>query len=1410
MVKINDILEFKKENFFDGAVQADWFYDDRMRVKSSDSYIFHGPKYYGVNQSDVTKTKHKLIDTASFVKVIYDKLYDNFQSSRFMLTIAGYGAGKSHLSVTLASLLSGDNNELRNSIIEKLYNVDEGIGREIKEKEDKNLIIVLNGMNDFNLNNEILKSAKKSLKMNALDDSIFEDMTIAYQTAANFLNTTFAAFQDSYMNFASKSARFKRLKASELVKLLSAKVFEDAEAYEIINEVYKEKTGSFIKWEEGISASSILTKLHDKYVIKEKKFKGIIILFDEFGRYLEYAAAHPNLASESAIQQIFEAVQNCKPSLLFVGFIQSDLSAYLSRVSNQNIARYVSRYENSDKYYLSSNLETVLANLVKKKSKNAEDIVNNIFNNTLKSFAHRLFENMNRWIPENSAKSVWSSEQLFNQTIVRGCYPIHPATISFLSLLSSWMQQRSTLSFLSEIFDGYKDQVVGENGIPYIYPTAVIKSRIFNEMLNAEEKGRHQGQQCTQFNDLMDKFEEKLSEQEKDILRGILLLNIARYKIYDRADNILALMYNTGFTEEETRTVLNNLENELGIIYFDQALKRYAFTAESNSKVDFNKEFAIKKLKVSRHGLFNALNDEIKREIGLDKLEETPFGRVNGITTGEWNFNKKFIEIDEFDERYAINLISEFKAAVHPDTPKGSIVFLYSNRGRNDLVIDAQKVIEKYNLDALPFIMYLINDDDDTISDALLEIRSLSAFSLEERNKFKKYISIKYDENTKKIIRRFNELARKRQIITSNGIEVTELRLKDMCMKKFEDIYKSAIPFVFDGFEKKVTAGVRKRYNNVATAIINRTICSKSSFESLDIELRNRINSVLSVNSTNSWKVLLDTHILTEPVSPVLKRIYDNILKSIKSADSISVERILNEYMLPPYGVNIYSLVLFFIYVLSYNSKNIEIYSGTSKIKINALQTYFNDEKKEIVQNVLKLKVGFREKVSDNVIKDFIDEVNSNTRIERCEELLQRANKIRQDEDIPENLEGILINIETQLKIGVEASNKIYRDLEEAKKEYEESFEKSFKPFNYVRINSYISNIKEGKIPRTNFYYSAEYIEKIQGIREKSLEKIVSGLENYLDKIKLDVNNIDNIKRATVQLCKLLKGIGSVEFAEKIEHKIISIEVRLKEKAKYETILAQCDEELGRCEEYIVKYNSFDQAERILIYWSDYLNSNKVPDDIRNEYLPKLGKLRAILDKMYEKIVEDTKALISKVETLTDSTQLKKYKEELEKTLKKGVHNDFKEIFTKLIELCEDVINDINSLYNAELTRSELERDASLLKNKYSKEILINIVNNSIAEKYDKENTKEESWRQKYIKNIKELTTMSPSQLLQWKSQTELKPYYLTDETLEECEMILDIVNEKLVQFKIENIIELFKQLDDKQRQLCVEKLKSV
>ena len=169
---VNDILEFNKKKYFNGAVQANWFYDNDKVYDVTSSYVFHGPKYHGVDQQETGSLNYKLNDTASYLLRIAKKSSEK-ESNRFNMTIAGYGTGKTHFAVAMASFLSGHNNLLRQTVIENVKTADKSIASKLQSYKGKNLVLVLNGMKDFNLNSEILSVTKKALEQHGISSEIY-------------------------------------------------------------------------------------------------------------------------------------------------------------------------------------------------------------------------------------------------------------------------------------------------------------------------------------------------------------------------------------------------------------------------------------------------------------------------------------------------------------------------------------------------------------------------------------------------------------------------------------------------------------------------------------------------------------------------------------------------------------------------------------------------------------------------------------------------------------------------------------------------------------------------------------------------------------------------------------------------------------------------------------------------------------------------------------------------------------------------------------------------------------------------------------------------------------------------------------------------------------------------------------
>ena len=145
-----------------------------------------------------------------------------------------------------------------------------------------------------------------------------------------------------------------------------------------------------------------------------------------------------------------------------------------------NISRYIGRYDVSDKSYLSSNLETIFANLIERDEAG--------FDKTVRAWQRKdddtwliLQANMGRWLP---LKGLWQDQKKFRQVVVEGIYPLHPISTYLLTQMSDYLQNRSSLTLVHRLIDSLADAEleVGKQ-VPLLYPEQLLLGELFEEIL---------------------------------------------------------------------------------------------------------------------------------------------------------------------------------------------------------------------------------------------------------------------------------------------------------------------------------------------------------------------------------------------------------------------------------------------------------------------------------------------------------------------------------------------------------------------------------------------------------------------------------------------------------------------------------------------------------------------------------------------------------------------------------------------------------------------------------------------------------------------------------------------------------------------------------------------------------------
>lgn len=1409
MAKIGQLIEFNKEAFFDGAIQADWFYNIDKRNSVAESYIFHGPKYFGLNENDISISKHKLIDTISFVNKIAEKIAYDSESSRFVLSIAGYGAGKSHLSVTMGSLFSGDNRELQGTIISKIENIDKSLAGSIKGALIKpNLVIVLNGMKDFNLNYEILKNLRLALKLHNVSDDFLKEMTQAYNIAKVFIENTFSVFENLYIKYSTTYKKYSMYKGEILKKSLIENLENDMDAFNIINEVYNSINGSYIRWDNGLTAGDILEKASEVLCDRLGIFNKIVLLFDEFGRYIEYTASHPQQAGESALQQIFEAVQNANKNIIFIGFIQSDLNAYLNRVQNANVRRYVGRFDGSDKYYLSSNMETVLANLLKKKDeKRFEDIINNLVIEKNRNYNNTLFNNIGRWIKESTTRGVWSDKNLYDNVILKGVYPIHPITVWIMSNLSKWMQQRSTLTFIGDIFNRISENEIMDEKLFYVYPTDIIESKLFNELLSAEEKGIQQSQNCILYNNILIKYEGKIEGNRLKVLQGILISNIGKFTPYDKEDMIALLKYCTGIEEDNIKKEIKELEENFGVVRFDDTIKRFELLAEGNGKNEFNRKLVNNKIRVAKGDFLAYIDEQLRQDLALARDEETTFAINNHISSIEWKFSKRFVHSKNIDESYINSALELLRSAPQLDANRGLILFVYLDNESLNEIDRINNIIREKDLKSKDIIFILIEDNESKIRDGLIEYKALNEFNGEDSQTYSKFIHANKRIAINQVVRTFYDLAQLKRVLNGKDVSIIDKRLTAYCNDVFTNNHTKAISFIFDGFEKKLGGNIRNYYSTICRGLITNSITNKKSLEGLDPQISNRLKSSLSVERSDSWKVLSKTGALIKPQAGILKEIYEEIDASLKLNEIKSIGILFNKYLYSPYSMNEYSLGLLISYYIALNSSNLNIYNKESKLKkVDFANKVFSDKKIDF-DMLKKYTIQRTEGTKEDELKRTIDKISNTIYVENCADALIEIKALENEELNTEYLATLELLKEKVFR-GLEKKKKIYDQLNSYKEYIEKYFISKFNIHALAKIYKplFMSNFN-GKIDDSEFEYSKEYIDEIIKLRNLILESIENKLPLYLkESYKFGYVDLKEEGKNVSLICQALNKMGLEKEGVLLEDTYKSKKQQIIENQKYIAIFNEFDSFINSNSLVNTKnYKELEQLKEIIINWNERIQNLDISSIKRKKMIEQSIQLQEKINFRRESLDKSKIKILNSLNNINSVDELRQIESSINNYLMYlPVQEDEIEL-KNILDKINSVLSELKQLELSRDNRAKFESIAKEFKDRTNNEFTERLLDKAIEEGINHMDIADAKWVENNISYIKEnIAQLSIEECETWRVKTRDIPLYLKDESIELLKNINLMINDKIKNSKVDGIISIFKELDEDEKERCL------
>ena len=1388
-MNVKDIVSFSKESFFNGAVQTEWFYDSDKVEAIANSYVFHGPKYYGVTSGDVKAGEHRLMDTASFAKNIAEKLCAPHPNNSFVMTIAGYGSGKSHLAVCLGALFAKIPG-ISDAVTQNIYSTDEEIGSYISKNNTKrNLVIVLNGMNNFNLDAEILHCARLSLMQQGINDDFLKKLTKSYDIAKHFVDRTYQFYQTQFERAAAKNAI--QLRGDTLKKYLISNVEESSPVLNAINAVYAEVNGDSISWDRGLSAGDVLLTIQAELCGPGKPFNKILLLFDEFGRYIEYTAANPAIAGEAALQQIFEAIQTANGNIIFAGFIQSELDAYLSRISKtSNITRYLERYRTaSENLFLSSNFETILANIIKKNNPDFERVVGGYLKR-YGGYQNRIKENINRWDKNAVKKGVWTSRDLYESVILNGCYPLHPITVWLLSNSHQWMQQRSTLAFASEMYDTVAEEQIDSPFLPYVFPYQVVDSGIFNEMLNSEEKGLVPSQFCMLYRDIMVKVGNKLSDLEDRVLKAVLIINMGKMSFYDREDAISALTICSNLQEDEVKHALKTLEEMHGVVAFDSHSKTYDLIAEANGFNDFKRTFIRYKMGVQAD--ISDIDEQLSKDLSLDITKETSFALDNHISSTEWVFEKILINSRSISENFLEAAVRSATDNCTGETPRGTLVFAYCEERASFEAARLSNLYKKLDLQNYPVIILFLDDNEKEIISSLCVKKALLKFSAADRERFRKHISDNQRKQNNKICKKFTQCVHQNLMVSDEGLVTYSGRLGDLCSQTFAKLYTSAVPFVFDGFENKNKTQAKQSLTTLCCNLYNRTLTNQQVYNSLSPKDKNRALSCLSTQAPYSWKVFNNSCQLVEPGNIIVREILQNVKNELEDGKLHKAFQLFYKYVRAPYGMNENSLSLLIAYFGAYEGKKYYFFYGTERM---SAEHWGGDKGKLKIPELRKISIQLNPNADVNMIEDICQRIIGNTDVEQCGTLQIQFDSIIAQEEVSDSNKYIVAQAQTYLENGVRLAEDISNKIATAQKILDMQA-KNFNALSFVKVFTFLPDTSLPIEDGLAYQYNSHYVMKVLQAKAQAQSLLQTQFVDSLKKISCKITELSQCKMSCKRAAEILRVNHCDDYAEALNTRMMELEELILARQKYETSIAECERDINQS----ASAASVQELEMILsrfTTWQSFWQEANLSSEFTSSFLNKLNRALETVKKKKDSLLDDYADVIRSISTAQTEAELKRANSNLDRLLKLQFNQERQDQIIQIQSEIKKVFDSINGMpVNLDELGEYLEKEESSAY-LYGQKAL----HNSIADRINELGTRQANWMAKYVEEVSACyQTLSAAECQRAINVLDKAPDFFEASAYKRIESLRCMLETQLHKSKVEGLLVSYNALNDEEK----------
>jgi len=1169
-MKFKDVAEFRSGSLFNGAIDLDWYLNDRSTAKKvAESYIFHGKKNHtgDVKNNQFNKGK-TLTDSITMTKELLDSI--NCEKTKMLLSIAGYGAGKSHFAIMMANLLNGDSTT-KNKILDNIKFVDQkaatDIENNINDSSQHVLILPINGMRNCNLQDEFLKVAKSSLKADGQPTDFLLKMDKRFQSLAHYLSI----HEDKEMisEVLNKSGCSSLDFAKKELDNYNLDLFEL-----ILKQLQKVDPFAPVNYSSDVELKDFIPALYSEVCGEDKYYKSILIIFDEFGKYMMFAAEREHVAGNGIMQQLYEGIHaNTNSSIVLWGLSQLDLKEYQDSTSTNsanvenNKNRYVTRFDQATRYYLSISFESLISNLISvKKNEFLPDLNSSEFNKEFKNDNYFI----RKWYPVADSFPVWGKYEQFCKNIVSACWPLDPYALWLIVSISSVntiLQQRSSLNLLRNIFIDLSEKDIEKNFS--IHATDFYDVGLGIEFSNSERTSGSSNQIATDYDTVLDKYGQQLNQNDISVLQAIVIANKIKTKSSDIDEAELIIEKLTGLSKSEIIRSFKTLKNELNIIG-QSSNNLYDINSNAPSYNEYARLYKTQ-FDMYRHNSFENNFSYIKDIIYSNDFSikkntlfihcDTDFGIRHNIRTLEWKFKSDILvssnplrDIDEYLNH--CDLLNNFSF----NEAKGIILYtvIPENNFISSLQEDVKKLlIEKRELknSRLPIMIILLPEQDDKLVNSALKFKVLKNYPKEQKTKFKVFYDKDLQDCIDTTFSTLDKATKKKIVVADTDGEFK--RRKKFANSLFESIYTKIIPFPMEGFSTENGSGVSD-VKALIKALM--TQASSKSLLTLKATTHNHCLEVLQCWGYFEKRENISRNTCNDAINEVFLK-FDNILDKKGSVNLYELYLTLRYF---PYGLNsTASSLLTILYYLG-RKKRVDFYFNgqsydTKQFLALKVSDWFDSKKNGLKKNYFSKIELVKLVEDDNRWQLLIDNWNNEETYEKLVEYLELDYKLTAEKHI--QVPSAFVSTRDMLRDRSNEAKKKVTDLTMLMDKYSPKFEKELVRESVMMLafdlNSY--NKKLTKIIDDESKWTEKTLEKAFEILNYFKGSYISEKldvwvnENSLD--NLDDKNIEKKHHKYIQLAENLNDLGMTDYSEILQDKAKECKSKLELNDKFNSII---------------------------------------------------------------------------------------------------------------------------------------------------------------------------------------------------------------------------------------------------------------